>query len=212
MSTTELTREYVSLQQAFNFFNDKLFNANLQEAFITLSRKRGARGYFWAQQFNARQGNQTIHEIALNPEHFKGRTDKDILSVLVHEMAHMWQEQFGQKKPRKNYHNREWADKMWNVGLPPSRSGLSPVDEYKEVKRISFIKDGSDDDIRLQHRYAGLEGKVQTGQSMSHYIQENGPFDVTCNELLAQGFKIMACTSLRALLICSYRAKEAIWL
>jgi hypothetical protein len=53
---------------------------------------------------------------------FRGRTDDEILSTLVHEMAHVWQQEFGHPG-RGRYHNREWAALMFSVGLMPSTTG-----------------------------------------------------------------------------------------
>ena len=58
------------------------------------------------------------HEIALNPDTFAGVDEKEVASTLVHEMAHLWQQVFG-KPSRNGYHNKEWADKMDEIGLPP---------------------------------------------------------------------------------------------
>ena len=38
---------------------------------------------------------------------------------LVHEMVHVWQEQYGHPASR-GYHNKQWAAKMKAVGLQPS--------------------------------------------------------------------------------------------
>ena len=53
---------------------------------------------------------------------FTGRSDKSILSTLVHEMVHVWQETHG-TRPRRSYHDREWARKMKEIGLQPSTTG-----------------------------------------------------------------------------------------
>ncbi len=104
------------LKTAFDFFNDNLFDGVLPECVITLQRKRGARGYFWAEQWVRDGDDEPAHEIAINPETFEGRTTKDILSTLVHEMVHMQQQCFG--TPGANgYHNQEWALLMSHVGL-----------------------------------------------------------------------------------------------
>jgi hypothetical protein len=63
-----------------------------------------------------------VPELALNPDSFIGRTDEMILSTLVHEMAHVWQQTHG-RPPRKGYHDREWAVKMLEIGLQPSNTG-----------------------------------------------------------------------------------------
>lgn len=107
------------MQRAFEFFNKELFEGELPPAVITLQRKRNAAGYFLNDAFANRQVDTfTAGEIAMNPDTFLGRSDKDILSTLVHEMVHHWHQEFG--KPGKNgYHNREWANKMISLGLQP---------------------------------------------------------------------------------------------
>jgi hypothetical protein len=63
-----------------------------------------------------------VHELALNPDAFTGRSDEEILSTLAHEMAHVWQQTHG--KPKSNrYHERQWAAKMKEIGLQPTDTG-----------------------------------------------------------------------------------------
>lgn len=68
-----------------------------------------------------RAGKKVVHEISINPD-FMNREDRDWHSTLVHEMCHLWQEDFG-KPSRGGYHNSQWADKMIQVGLMPSDTG-----------------------------------------------------------------------------------------
>jgi predicted SprT family Zn-dependent metalloprotease len=113
-------RVYGDLQQAFDYFNRTLFGGRLPHVLITLHRKKNTRGYFWAERFAQRSGEQITHEIALNPEadNMLGRTDREVLSTLVHEMCHLEQQAFG--KPAKGgYHNAEWSAMMDVVGLTP---------------------------------------------------------------------------------------------
>ena len=89
--TTEAYRE---LQTAYDFFNRELFEGKLPPCLITMPRRRkSSMGYFSAKRFERRDG-QTTDEIALNPYHFRRATDLEILSTLVHEMVHLWQEHF----------------------------------------------------------------------------------------------------------------------
>lgn len=121
---TAPTRElYPDLQEAFDHFNRQLFSSSLPQCLITLQRHKGAGGYFSPERF-AHQTNAEIivHEIALNPQYFEHRTPAEILSILVHEMAHLWQQHHG-TPPRRCYHNQEWARKMIAVGLHPSHTG-----------------------------------------------------------------------------------------
>lgn len=116
-------REYAGFQRAFDCFNAKLFGGSLPECLVTLQRVKRAKGYFWSEQFTARAGDgKTTDEIALNPDTFAGCDDRDILSTLVHEMAHLWQAHFG-KPGRRGYHNAEWACKMRSLGLQPTDTG-----------------------------------------------------------------------------------------
>ena len=114
------TAEHLKLNQAYDFFNKKLFGGELPDCMITMQRKNQTAGYFWAEQFKSRDADapQFTDEIAMNPEVFALQGDKDILSTLVHEMCHLWQQHFG-KPSRTGYHNKEWARKMNQVGLKP---------------------------------------------------------------------------------------------
>jgi predicted SprT family Zn-dependent metalloprotease/ribosomal protein L37E len=114
--------EYRGFQQAYDFFNAELFGGTLPNLLVTLQRKANSRGYFSPDSFRARADDTTVHELALNPDTFVGRTDEDVLSTLVHEMAHVWQECFG-KPPRRAYHDKQWAAKMESLGLMPSSTG-----------------------------------------------------------------------------------------
>ena len=89
---------------------------------MTLQRKNKAYGYFAGGRFGSKDGAEITDEIALNPSHFKSRTDEQSLSTIAHEMAHLWQHHFG-KPSRNGYHNKEWAAKMHAIGLHPSDTG-----------------------------------------------------------------------------------------
>ncbi|HTV54292.1 MAG TPA: SprT-like domain-containing protein [Terriglobia bacterium] len=110
--------EYRAFQQAYDFFNAELFAGSLPPVLVTLQRHAKAYGYFSPERFVGRAEKEVAHELALNPDHF-GRTDELILSVLVHEMAHVWQKAHG-KMPRRGYHDRQWAQMMKQIGLQPS--------------------------------------------------------------------------------------------
>ena len=115
--------EYGNLDQVYNEFNHKLFAGKLPPVIISLHRKTKALGYCWKDKYKKRGDNTKICEVALNPDSFPKRKDIEILSTLVHEMAHVWQFTFG-KPTRGGYHNKEWAEKMKEVGLYPSTTAL----------------------------------------------------------------------------------------
>lgn len=111
------------LENCFSLFNEYLFGNELPLCIVTLQRSKKSRGYFHASIFeNRADEKETCHEIAMNPAHFN-RSIKEILSTLVHEMCHLWQQEFGEKKSLKSYHNKEWAEKMESIGLMASSDG-----------------------------------------------------------------------------------------
>lgn len=158
MSSNALTQQnHERLGIAFDWFNDRLFDGQLPPCLVTLQRRGHVRGYFWRGAYSARRGERQADEIALNPDTFHGRTDREVMSTLVHEMVHQWQAYNG-KPGRRGYHNRAWAAKMEAVGLCPSTTGQP--------------------------------GGARTGERVTHYILEGGPFDVTWEELSHTGFRL----------------------
>ncbi|TCM46319.1 SprT-like family protein [Rhizobium sp. PP-F2F-G48] len=122
ISANPTSKTYAALNQAYDFFNDRLFGGQLSPCLVTLQRKNKAYGYFAGGRFGSKDGAEITDEIALNPSHFASRTDEQSLSTLAHEMAHLWQHHFG-KPSRSGYHNKEWAAKMHEIGLHPSVTG-----------------------------------------------------------------------------------------
>jgi hypothetical protein len=156
-------KEYTAFAEAFRYYNRRLFDGTLPDCLFTLQRKHGARGYFSSEVFEARPDEadgaradeaeaggmalnpatdrgRTTDEIALNPVHFKERTDEEILSTLVHEMVHLWQHHFGHPG-RTRYHNRQWADRMEELGLMPSDTG-EPGGKRTGPRVTHYILDG----------------------------------------------------------------------
>jgi predicted SprT family Zn-dependent metalloprotease len=163
--TTEL---YTTLDDAYSFFNDMLFENSLPQVIIVLQRKgKNNLGYFHPERYADReQMNKavnskakkkktkldTVSELSLNPDNFLWYSDKDILATLVHEMCHVWQHYLAEKKSRGGYHDKVWGKKMKEIGLHPSNTGE---------------KDGK-----------------ETGQQMHHYIIKGGKFDLHVEQLL----------------------------
>lgn len=130
---------YGDFQAAYDFFNHELFEGRLPNAMITIVRSRRFRGYFLTEGFQA--GLAKADEIAMNPEAFKGRTDKAILSTLVHEMCHLEQFHFGQPSPG-GYHNKGWGELMKRVGLHPSNTGAEDGEETGVAMTHYIVPEG----------------------------------------------------------------------
>ena len=63
-----------------------------------------------------RNAQGLLNEIAFNSK----RLDRPLwehLETLLHEMVHLWQQNFGQHPIRRAYHNREFVDKCQELGL-----------------------------------------------------------------------------------------------
>lgn len=147
---------YAELQQAYDHFNKVLFNSELPNCLITLQREKNTLGYFSTKRFVSRSGDLT-DEIAMNPAWFAVRSVPEVLSTLLHEQIHLWQQHFG-KPGRGRYHNAEWADKMEELGLMPTDTGEA--------------------------------GGKRTGDRMTHFIIDSGPFEKACDDLLTDAFII----------------------
>lgn len=121
-----------------------------------------ARGYFSPERFAARQGEATVHELAINPDTFQGRADEEILSTLVHEMAHVWQQECG-TPPRRCYHDKQWSTKMEAIGLIPSDTGESGGKKTGQ-KMTHYIEQGGR--YQLAFRELATSGFTLNWQSL----------------------------------------------
>jgi predicted SprT family Zn-dependent metalloprotease len=115
-------KEYTGFQKAYDYFNMFLFYSELPPCLITIGHSKKYHGFFAGDRFYGRDTDDKTDEINLNADTFTGRTDKQILSTLVHEMCHLWQHHYG-KSSRNGYHNKEWFNKMIEVGLIPTGLG-----------------------------------------------------------------------------------------
>lgn len=151
---------YAEFQQAFDFFNEELFEGRLPRALITLQRQHDSLGYFSPDQFvSINSPGEFTHEIALNPIYFVIRSIHETLSVLVREMVSLDQFVNGLgKKPRRRYRNREWAEMCEAVGLMPSDTGKP--------------------------------GGKKTGDSVQTYIIDGGAFDLASSKLVDTEFHL----------------------
>jgi SprT-like family len=134
-------KEYQGFQLAYDFFNRELFAGSLPQVLVTLQRHANSRGYFSPRRFHGRVEKAAVHELALNPDTFPDRTDEMILSTLVHEMCHVWQETHGNPS-RRGYHNLEWAAKMREVGLQPTSTGKPGGMETGQAVTHYILSDG----------------------------------------------------------------------
>ena len=93
---------------------------------------------------------------------------RDILGTLVHEMCHQWQHELGNPS-RSGYHNKEWGNKMKEVGLYPSSTG-QPGGRQTGQQVSHFIVEGGAFDVAfalmqddIQVPWRDVWGKVEGG-------------------------------------------------
>lgn len=169
--------EYTAFQTAYDYYNRELFAGALPHVYVTVARKAHSRGYFHADRFESRASKARAHELCLNPDHFE-RTTEQILSTLVHEMCHVWQQEHG-KPGRGGYHNLEWARKMFEVGLNPSSTGkpggektgqkvshwIVPEGRFAEVTEVllagGFTLNWKSEDLRRESAGARKQRKAK---------------------------------------------------
>jgi predicted SprT family Zn-dependent metalloprotease len=136
--------EYGGVQKAYDFFNHELFGDAPPDVFLTYQRGARSHGYFSPDRFSARIGEFDRHELALNPDSFTGRTDREICSTLVHEQVHIRRHQIKGKTTR--YHDRAWGTLMKEVGLHPSATG-KPGGKETGTQMTHYIIDGGPFDV-----------------------------------------------------------------
>lgn len=111
MSLTAI--EYQRLEDAYRFFNERLFGGALPDLLITYRAGKNVHGYFSANRLASTQENVGgTHELALSLSS-NDRPAKEVLATLVHEMTHVLREDTG------SYHTKAWAALMESVGLSP---------------------------------------------------------------------------------------------
>jgi predicted SprT family Zn-dependent metalloprotease len=114
---TPTREQFAAYEKMFSYFNGKLFHGELPACLLNFSRRSKTYGFFAPSRWE--RGRDVRHEISLNPATLKNRRPAEVAATLVHEMVHLWQQEFG-RPSRAGYHNAEWAEKMEAVGLVPS--------------------------------------------------------------------------------------------
>jgi len=132
--------QWDAYQAAWSWFNDRLFDGELEPCILNFSRRsRRTNGFFAAERWAKEE--QTVPEISLNPDQLD-RPLVQVMSTLVHEMVHQWQAQYGTPS-RNGYHNKEWGGKMKAIGLHPSHSGMPGGRETGQQVTHYVIEGGS---------------------------------------------------------------------
>lgn len=192
--------QFGNYQKVFDYFNQEVFNNELPNIMLNFSRKNKRVGGFFApsrwEGIDIETGEMiTTHEISLNPEGYTKDT-KVLLSIFVHEMVHLWQEEFGAPS-RGGYHNKEWGDKMENIGLMPSNTG-EPGGRRTGQQMTHYIIEGGmfdiayskiPEEILLPFLHLETPPKTKKSKQKTKYVCSCGikvwgkdGLSITCNE------------------------------
>ena len=145
---------YHELQHAYDAFNRGLFGGVLPPCLITLQPGSRSYGFFPEHRWDNETG-EMADEIALNPAQLAELPVQDVLSALAHDMTHLWQYHFG-KPSRAGYHNREWADKMLDIGLQASHTGAPGGKRTGQRMSHYPVADGAFDQVSRSLLAEGL--------------------------------------------------------
>ncbi len=116
------TKKFYGLfQYVFDYYNKTLFDSAIQDCLIVITRRKSVMGHYSFKRWFSISDQET-DELAINPSQFLKHPLIEICQTVVHEMCHGWQYHYGTPS-RAGYHNREWSEKMQEVGLMPSGTG-----------------------------------------------------------------------------------------
>lgn len=131
--------QFGAYRAMFQHFNRELFDDALPEPLLNFSRANSQTVAFFAPDRwqHAAEGKTITNEISLNPRHLADGSACDTAQSLVHEMVHLWQHVYG-KPPRRGYHDRQWSQKMVDIGLQPinAKTGQPAMSAHSMCDRV----------------------------------------------------------------------------
>lgn len=125
----------IELQIIYNFLNTDIFNQKLpDDVYINLSYKVKGDGVFLYDKWDNNKGKY-FDEIIID-ENLLNHNFEYFLAVLTHQMIHCWQHYYGNQRPPKHYHNKEFVKKAFEIGL------IIELDKKHEIIDQSIDPDG----------------------------------------------------------------------
>lgn len=164
LPTVQAYGEFIYL---YEHFNQALFGGELPPCIITFRRRRGNYGYFVPEWWVDKSQDRFTDEIGLNPFYFT-EPFVTVAQTLGHEMAHLWQEHFG-NPGRGGYHNVEWGNKMRSIGLMPSHTG-APGGRKTGDQMMDYVIEGGPFDRVCRDLIAGGFEVTWRG-SIQHFVK-----------------------------------------
>ena len=105
----------------FDRFNERFFHDKLQTPAVSfrITRINTLGHYVINRNEFGLKWNININRL------YTDRPLVEILGTYLHEMIHMWQQEFGKKRNRSNYHNVEYRKKSMELGIPSNERGMT---------------------------------------------------------------------------------------
>lgn len=119
------------LFKIYTYFNQYIFDSKLTDKiYLQLSYSLQSEGMFLHDKHDSPDGKEKYHNISID-ENLLSEPHNYWVTVLVHQMIHLWQFQYGSKVPPKFYHNEEYVSKASEIGIV-IKCGYENKQEIKE--------------------------------------------------------------------------------
>ena len=126
-------QQYSAYNEAFDFFNKRLFASKLGPALLTIARQGRSKGYFTPNKW-ANQAGESVHEIAISPDVLTLGAEAT-MTTLIALMARQqrWQEAAAADDEKaaataaRGYHDARLVEILLELGLLPTAKDGKPA-------------------------------------------------------------------------------------
>lgn len=107
----------LELFKIYTYLNQCIFDSKLiDNIYLQLSYSLQSEGMFLHDKCDSPDTHEKYHEIIID-ENLLNEPNNYWITVLVHQMIHLWQFQYGSNLPPRHYHNKEYISKADEIGI-----------------------------------------------------------------------------------------------
>lgn len=110
------TDQLENLKDIYGCLNQSLFDGQLSDEIYLAVGHIKTDGIYLYDKWDDEKNPEHYDEILIN-ENLLNQSKEAWLAMLAHQMIHKWQHDFGNQKPRKHYHNKEYVEKAASIGF-----------------------------------------------------------------------------------------------
>lgn len=107
------------LHHAYHAINERFFSGALPGCEIRFSTRQGSEGHYRPGALPSGELCPALDQIAIGAH----LSSSKMIESLAHQACHQYR-QHSRQPPRRAYHDQVWAEKMVEIGLQPSSTGL----------------------------------------------------------------------------------------